>query len=150
MSSSDAPSSSSGASASSLSTNAAFTKLPASLAMADGCAGAGTVAGRGGAGGGRHIAAAMCIAAMSSCTASLSCLMACPLHAFSVSEITLAAAMVAVSFTRERLAGTGLGVAGVIVTIGLNVPKTKDRVHRRISAERLQTLIAFCSQLQMT
>ncbi|CAI7871708.1 unnamed protein product [Closterium sp. NIES-54] len=35
----------------------------------------------------------------------------------------------------------------VIVTIGLNVPKTKDRVHRRISAERLQTLIAFCSQL---
>ncbi|CAI7843591.1 unnamed protein product [Closterium sp. NIES-54] len=38
----------------------------------------------------------------------------------------------------------------VIVTIGLNVPKTKDRVHRRISAERLQTLIAFCSQLQMT
>ncbi|CAI7789122.1 unnamed protein product [Closterium sp. NIES-54] len=39
---------------------------------------------------------------------------------------------------------------GVIVTIGLNVPKTKDGVHRRISAERLQTLIAFCSQLQMT
>ncbi|CAI7792683.1 unnamed protein product [Closterium sp. NIES-54] len=39
---------------------------------------------------------------------------------------------------------------GVIVTIGLNVPKTKDRVHRRISAEPLQTLIAFCSQLQMT
>ncbi|CAI7797212.1 unnamed protein product [Closterium sp. NIES-54] len=38
----------------------------------------------------------------------------------------------------------------VIVTIGLNVPKTKDRVHRRISAERLQTLIAFWSQLQMT
>ncbi|CAI7824786.1 unnamed protein product [Closterium sp. NIES-54] len=38
----------------------------------------------------------------------------------------------------------------VIVTIGLNVPKTKDGVHRRISAERLQTLIAFCSQLQMT
>ncbi|CAI7764855.1 unnamed protein product, partial [Closterium sp. NIES-54] len=33
----------------------------------------------------------------------------------------------------------------VIVTIGLNVPKTKDGVHRRISAERLQTLIAFCS-----
>ncbi|CAI7844807.1 unnamed protein product, partial [Closterium sp. NIES-54] len=31
----------------------------------------------------------------------------------------------------------------VIVTIGLNVPKTKDRVHRRISAERLQTFIAF-------
>ncbi|CAI7914531.1 unnamed protein product, partial [Closterium sp. NIES-53] len=39
---------------------------------------------------------------------------------------------------------------GVIVTIGLNVPKTKDRVHRRISAEQIQTLIAFCSQLQMT
>ncbi|CAI7745852.1 unnamed protein product, partial [Closterium sp. NIES-54] len=39
---------------------------------------------------------------------------------------------------------------GVIVTIGLNVPKTKDRVHRRISAEQLQTLIAFWSQLQMT
>ncbi|CAI7898146.1 unnamed protein product [Closterium sp. NIES-54] len=38
----------------------------------------------------------------------------------------------------------------VIVTIGLNVPKTKDRVHRRISAERIQTLIAFWSQLQMT
>ncbi|CAI7765206.1 unnamed protein product [Closterium sp. NIES-54] len=38
----------------------------------------------------------------------------------------------------------------VIVTIGLNVPKTKDGVHRRISAERLQTLIAFCSQLQTT
>ncbi|CAI7924763.1 unnamed protein product [Closterium sp. NIES-54] len=38
----------------------------------------------------------------------------------------------------------------VIVTIGLNVPKTKVRVHRRISAQRLQTLIAFCSQLQMT
>ncbi|CAI7770447.1 unnamed protein product [Closterium sp. NIES-54] len=97
---------------SSLSTNAAFTKLPVSLAMTSGCAGAGTVAGRGGAGGGRHIAAAMCIAAMSNCTASLSCLMACSLHAFSVSEITLAAAMVAVSFMRERLAGTGLGVAG--------------------------------------
>ncbi|CAI7831656.1 unnamed protein product [Closterium sp. NIES-54] len=53
----------------------------------------------------------------------------------------------------------GLGQAGavvvppaptVIVTIGLNVPKTKDREHRRISAQRLQTLIAFCSQLQMT
>ncbi|CAI7835364.1 unnamed protein product [Closterium sp. NIES-53] len=82
------------------------------LQVTCGCAGAGTVAGRGSAGGGRHIAAAMCIAAMSSCTASLSCLMACPLHAFSVSEITLAAAMVAVSFTREHLAGTGLGVAG--------------------------------------
>ncbi|CAI7741111.1 unnamed protein product [Closterium sp. NIES-53] len=39
---------------------------------------------------------------------------------------------------------------GVIVTIGLNVHKTTDGVHRRISAERLQTLIAFCSQLQMT
>ncbi|CAI7823302.1 unnamed protein product [Closterium sp. NIES-53] len=38
----------------------------------------------------------------------------------------------------------------VIVTIGLNVPKTKDRLHRRISAQRLQTLIAFWSQLQMT
>ncbi|CAI7846836.1 unnamed protein product [Closterium sp. NIES-54] len=38
----------------------------------------------------------------------------------------------------------------VIVTIGLNVPKTKDREHRRISAQRLQTLIALCSQLQMT
>ncbi|CAI7911874.1 unnamed protein product [Closterium sp. NIES-54] len=38
----------------------------------------------------------------------------------------------------------------VIVTIGLNVPKTKDGVHRRISAERLQTLIAFFSQLQTT
>ncbi|CAI7888349.1 unnamed protein product [Closterium sp. NIES-53] len=38
----------------------------------------------------------------------------------------------------------------VIVTIGLNVLKTKDRVHRRISAQRLQTLIAFWSQLQMT
>ncbi|CAI7907946.1 unnamed protein product [Closterium sp. NIES-54] len=37
-----------------------------------------------------------------------------------------------------------------LVTIGLNVPKTKERVHRRISAERLQTLIAFWSQLQMT
>ncbi|CAI7914530.1 unnamed protein product [Closterium sp. NIES-54] len=47
--------------------------------------------------------------------------------------------------------GSGSGGAGaVIVTIGLNVPKTKDGVHRRISAERLQTLIAFCSQLQMT
>ncbi|CAI7925396.1 unnamed protein product [Closterium sp. NIES-54] len=34
----------------------------------------------------------------------------------------------------------------VIVTIGLNVPKTKDRVHRRISAQRPQTLIAFWSQ----
>ncbi|CAI7762106.1 unnamed protein product [Closterium sp. NIES-54] len=33
----------------------------------------------------------------------------------------------------------------VIVTIALNVPKTKDRVHRRISAQRLQTLITFCS-----
>ncbi|CAI7845770.1 unnamed protein product [Closterium sp. NIES-54] len=42
------------------------------------------------------------------------------------------------------------GIADVIVTIGLNVPKTKDGVHRRISAERLQTLIAFCSQLQTT
>ncbi|CAI7789790.1 unnamed protein product, partial [Closterium sp. NIES-54] len=41
---------------------------------------------------------------------------------------------------------TGNGGA-VIVTIGLNVPKTKDRVHRRVSAERLQTLIAFWSQL---
>ncbi|CAI7764652.1 unnamed protein product, partial [Closterium sp. NIES-53] len=38
----------------------------------------------------------------------------------------------------------------VIVTIRLNVPKTKVRVHRRISAQRLQTLIAFWSQLQMT
>ncbi|CAI7930425.1 unnamed protein product [Closterium sp. NIES-54] len=38
----------------------------------------------------------------------------------------------------------------VIVTIGLNVPKTKVRVHRRISAQRLQTLIAFWSQLQTT
>ncbi|CAI7875983.1 unnamed protein product [Closterium sp. NIES-53] len=38
----------------------------------------------------------------------------------------------------------------VIVTIGLNVPKTKDSVHRRISAQRLQTLIAVWSQLQMT
>ncbi|CAI7926109.1 unnamed protein product [Closterium sp. NIES-53] len=38
----------------------------------------------------------------------------------------------------------------VIVTIGLNVPKTKDRIHSRISAQRLQTLIAFFSQLQMT
>ncbi|CAI7845844.1 unnamed protein product [Closterium sp. NIES-54] len=47
--------------------------------------------------------------------------------------------------------GGGAGRAGaVIVTIGLNVPKTKVRVHRRISAQRLQTLIAFCSQLQMT
>ncbi|CAI7811071.1 unnamed protein product [Closterium sp. NIES-54] len=42
------------------------------------------------------------------------------------------------------------GAGGVKVTIGLNVPKTKDRVHRRISAERLQTLIAFWSHLQMT
>ncbi|CAI7829505.1 unnamed protein product [Closterium sp. NIES-54] len=42
------------------------------------------------------------------------------------------------------------GAETVIVIIGLNVPKTKDRVHRRISAQRLQTLIAFCSQLQMT
>ncbi|CAI7858002.1 unnamed protein product [Closterium sp. NIES-54] len=39
--------------------------------------------------------------------------------------------------------------SSIIVTIVLNVPKTKDRVHRRISAQRLQTLIAFCSQLQM-
>ncbi|CAI7835259.1 unnamed protein product [Closterium sp. NIES-53] len=38
----------------------------------------------------------------------------------------------------------------VIVTIGLNVPKTKDRMHKRISAQRLQSLIAFWSQLQMT
>ncbi|CAI7856611.1 unnamed protein product [Closterium sp. NIES-54] len=38
----------------------------------------------------------------------------------------------------------------VIFTIGLNVPKTKDRVHSRISAQRLQTLIAFWSHLQMT
>ncbi|CAI7818953.1 unnamed protein product [Closterium sp. NIES-54] len=38
----------------------------------------------------------------------------------------------------------------IIVTIGLNVPKMKDRVHSCISAQRLQTLIAFCSQLQMT
>ncbi|CAI7920769.1 unnamed protein product, partial [Closterium sp. NIES-54] len=44
----------------------------------------------------------------------------------------------------------GTGGASFIVTIGLNVPKTKDREHRRISAQRLQTLIAFCSQLQMT
>ncbi|CAI7787458.1 unnamed protein product [Closterium sp. NIES-54] len=55
----------------------------------------------------------------------------------------------------EEVNNEGGGVKGekvvlVIVTIGLNVPKTKDRVHRRISAERLQTLIAFCSQLQMT
>ncbi|CAI7899290.1 unnamed protein product [Closterium sp. NIES-53] len=42
------------------------------------------------------------------------------------------------------------GAGGVKVTIGLNVPKTKDGVHRRISAERLQTLIAFWSHLQMT
>ncbi|CAI7854559.1 unnamed protein product [Closterium sp. NIES-53] len=35
----------------------------------------------------------------------------------------------------------------VIVTIGLNVPKTKDREHRRISVQRLKTLIAFWSQL---
>ncbi|CAI7753248.1 unnamed protein product, partial [Closterium sp. NIES-54] len=40
--------------------------------------------------------------------------------------------------------------ASVIVTIGLNAPKTNDREHRRISALRLQMLIAFCSQLQMT
>ncbi|CAI7837041.1 unnamed protein product [Closterium sp. NIES-53] len=51
--------------------------------------------------------------------------------------------------TASGAAGSG-GVEPVIVTIGLNVPKTKDGVHRRISAERLQTLIAFCSQLQMT
>ncbi|CAI7885471.1 unnamed protein product [Closterium sp. NIES-54] len=38
----------------------------------------------------------------------------------------------------------------VIVTIGLNVPKTKDRMHKQISAQRLQSLIAFWSQLQMT
>ncbi|CAI7857176.1 unnamed protein product, partial [Closterium sp. NIES-54] len=44
-------------------------------------------------------------------------------------------------------AGGTAGARAVIVTIGLNVPKTKDGVHRRISAERLQTLIAFCSQL---
>ncbi|CAI7877606.1 unnamed protein product [Closterium sp. NIES-53] len=36
------------------------------------------------------------------------------------------------------------GAASVIDTICLNVPKTKDRVHRRISAEWLQTLITFC------
>ncbi|CAI7924982.1 unnamed protein product [Closterium sp. NIES-54] len=53
------------------------------------------------------------------------------------------------SFFRDRTTLTPLSrpVAVVIVTIGLNVPKTKDGVHRRISAERLQTLIAFCSQL---
>ncbi|CAI7932326.1 unnamed protein product [Closterium sp. NIES-54] len=38
----------------------------------------------------------------------------------------------------------------VMVTIGLNVPKTKDRVHSRISAQRLQTLITFRSELQIT
>ncbi|CAI7911344.1 unnamed protein product [Closterium sp. NIES-54] len=38
----------------------------------------------------------------------------------------------------------------VIVTVGLNVLKTKDRLHRRIFPEQLQTLIAFWSQLQMT
>ncbi|CAI7901493.1 unnamed protein product [Closterium sp. NIES-54] len=38
----------------------------------------------------------------------------------------------------------------VIVTISLSVPKTKDRVHSRISAQWLRTLIAFWSQLQMT
>ncbi|CAI7875304.1 unnamed protein product [Closterium sp. NIES-53] len=42
------------------------------------------------------------------------------------------------------------GAGGVIVTIGLNVPKTIDRVHRGISAQQLQTLIVFCSQLQTT
>ncbi|CAI7750968.1 unnamed protein product [Closterium sp. NIES-54] len=51
-------------------------------------------------------------------------------------------------------ASGGAGAAGpagvVIVRIGLNVPKTKVRVHRRISAQRLQTLIAFWSQLQTT
>ncbi|CAI7853696.1 unnamed protein product [Closterium sp. NIES-53] len=36
----------------------------------------------------------------------------------------------------------------VIVTIGLIVPKTKDKVHSRISAQRLQVLIAFCSQFK--
>ncbi|CAI7818089.1 unnamed protein product [Closterium sp. NIES-54] len=44
----------------------------------------------------------------------------------------------------------GGGTGAVIVTIGLNVPKMKGRVHRRISAQQLQTLIAFWSQLQMT
>ncbi|CAI7807887.1 unnamed protein product [Closterium sp. NIES-53] len=41
------------------------------------------------------------------------------------------------------------GASRVRVTT-LNVPEMKDREHRRISAQRLQTLIAFCSQLQMT
>ncbi|CAI7791477.1 unnamed protein product [Closterium sp. NIES-53] len=50
----------------------------------------------------------------------------------------------------EMLTDVQRHVASVIVTTGLNVPKTKDRVHRRISAQRLQTLIAFRSQLQMT
>ncbi|CAI7734729.1 unnamed protein product [Closterium sp. NIES-54] len=41
-------------------------------------------------------------------------------------------------------------IVHVIVTMGLNVPETKDRVHRRISTQRLQTLIAFRSKLQIT
>ncbi|CAI7858828.1 unnamed protein product, partial [Closterium sp. NIES-53] len=52
--------------------------------------------------------------------------------------------------SRTYVEDTGEREETVIVIIGLNVPKTKDRVHRRISAERLQTFIAFWSQLQMT
>ncbi|CAI7843765.1 unnamed protein product [Closterium sp. NIES-54] len=40
---------------------------------------------------------------------------------------------------------SAVAVGAVIVTIGLNVPKTKDREHRRISAQRIQTFIPFCS-----
>ncbi|CAI7869502.1 unnamed protein product [Closterium sp. NIES-54] len=54
------------------------------------------------------------------------------------------------SSSASSSSGSSSRVSSVIVTIGLNVPKTKDGVHKRISAERLQTLIAFCSQLQMT
>ncbi|CAI7930403.1 unnamed protein product [Closterium sp. NIES-54] len=52
--------------------------------------------------------------------------------------------------TTERRIGLDMEVARVLVAMGLNVPKTKDRVHRRISAQRLQTLIAFWLQLEMT
>ncbi|CAI7818297.1 unnamed protein product [Closterium sp. NIES-54] len=60
------------------------------------------------------------------------------------------------TFTREPHSGLFVlhtaspQVAAGIVTKGLNVPKTKVRVHRRISAQRIQTLIAFSSQLQTT
>ncbi|CAI7732903.1 unnamed protein product, partial [Closterium sp. NIES-53] len=60
--------------------------------------------------------------------------------------LTLDPASLTVDLLEQHL----LAAETVIVTIGLNVPKTKDGVHRRISAERLQTLIAFCSQLKMT